>query len=207
MNKNVYVFLAAALILVAGGLYHRYRVNSADERGATQLMRLLEDSATNKRIPKRFLKHNKEINARDNAGQTALFYAVRHGVEKEGVRQLIAAGSDVQLTDNKDQTVLMEALRKEASMDVITELLRHGVPVNAQDNEGNTALLIASENGKAELVKVLLRAGADPDIANQAGKKAVDLIKKNKNFSADEKNLYHQAMLVISIIGPRPHKE
>ena len=206
MNKNVYVFLAAALILVAGGLYHRYRVNGTDERGATQLMRLLENPETNTHIPKRFLKHSDEINVRDNAGQTALFYAVRHGVAQEGVRQLIEAGADIQITDNNDRTVLMEALRQNASMEVIAELLHRGVPVNAQDDAGNTALLLAAENGQPELVKALLRAGADPDVANQAGKKPMDLVKKNKNFSNEDKTLYHQAMLVISIIGPRTAK-
>ncbi len=206
MNKNLYVFLAAAIILVAGGLYHRHRINGADERGATQLMRLLENP-DNKRIPKRFLKHNKEINVRDNAGQTALFYAVRHKAEREIVRQLVEAGADIQITDNNDRTVLMEALQHKASMEVILELLNHGASVNAQDDKGDTVLLMAAERGSPELVKVLLRAGADPDIANQAGKKAADLVKKNKNFSEQEKNLYHQAMLVISIIGPRVYKE
>ena len=205
MNKHITIVLIAVIIILAGGLYHRYRVNAADERGATQLMRLLERPGE-KRIPKRFLKNNKEINAQDKAGQTALFYAVRNEADRELVRRLLEAGSDVTLTDNNDQTVLMEALRQNSSLGVVMELLHHGVPVNAQDNEGNTALLIAVETGRPETVKALLRAGADPEIANQAGQLAPLLVMQNKNFSDEEKNLYHQAMLVISIIGPRPRQ-
>src|SRR5215471_1711917 len=76
-----------------------------------------------------------------------------------------------------------------ALMDV---LLQHGADVNAQvtgtktysmriarspsTNEGMTALHIAAQAGRADLVRHLLEKGANPEIADSNGHKAIDLV-------------------------------
>ena len=45
----------------------------------------------------------------------------------------------------------------------VKALLAKGANVNAADEEGHTALIFAAFNGRAETVKLLLAAGADPN--------------------------------------------
>jgi ankyrin repeat protein len=76
-----------------------------------------------------------------------------------------------------------------ALMDV---LIQHGADVNAQvtgtktysmrnarspsTNEGMTALHVAAQTGRADLVRYLLEKGANPEIADSNGRKAIDLV-------------------------------
>jgi ankyrin repeat protein len=71
-------------------------------------------------------------------------------------------------------------------------LLQHGADVNAQvtgtktysmriarspsANEGMTALHVAAQSGRTDLVRYLLEKGANPEIADSNGRKAVDLV-------------------------------
>jgi uncharacterized protein len=77
------------------------------------------------------------------------------------------------------------------NMAIMELLLQHGANVNDQvtgtrtysmrvtrapsANEGRTALHIAAMEGKADLVKYLLGKGANPEITDAGGKKAIDL--------------------------------
>jgi len=71
-------------------------------------------------------------------------------------------------------------------------LLQHGANVNAQvsgtktysmrnartpsTNEGMTALHVAAQAGRTDLVRYLLEKGANPEIVDSNGKKAIDLV-------------------------------
>ena len=71
-------------------------------------------------------------------------------------------------------------------------LLQHGADVNAQvtgtktysmriarspsTNEGMTALHVAAQTGRVDLVRYLLENGANPDLTDSNGRKAIDLI-------------------------------
>ena len=48
------------------------------------------------------------------------------------------------------------------------------IDLNYPDDNGNTPLMTASLNGKPEVVRVLLAAGADKDLRNNDGKTALD---------------------------------
>src|SRR5207248_1992646 len=48
----------------------------------------------------------------------------------------------------------------------VEELLESGLPADTQDVAGSTLLLIAAEDGKTRIVKVLLNRGANPNVRN-----------------------------------------
>ena len=59
------------------------------------------------------------------------------------------------------------------------------IDLNHPDNEGWTPLMRASYQGKPEVVRVLLAAGADKDLRNNDGKTALDwAIERNKDACA-----------------------
>ena len=97
----------------------------------------------------------------------------------------------------------MVAVRNNPSLEILEELLVKGAPVNVMDKRGNTALLEAAEHGTPGMMKLLLRAGANPAMKNADGKTVAELMAKNERFSEQEKNDYRQALLVLSILGPR----
>ena len=59
------------------------------------------------------------------------------------------------------------------------------IDLTRPDIRGNTPLMIASLNGRTEVVRVLLAAGADKDLRNNYGKTALDYaIERKKDACA-----------------------
>lgn len=57
--------------------------------------------------------------------------------------------------------------------DIAQLLIAAGADVNAVNRDGDTALILASRNGHARVVHILLRSGALPGIENRWGKTAL----------------------------------
>lgn len=49
------------------------------------------------------------------------------------------------------------------------EFLERGVPVDVQDLDGNSLLMLAAYHGQSRTVRMLLAAGADPNLCNARG--------------------------------------
>lgn len=203
MNKNWIVLIGIILLIFGGGFFYRYKINGADERGATKLMRSFEEEVDQQKVL-RLIRHTDNINERDKAGRTALFYAVQNGADEKLIDNLLRLGADVTITDKTGQTVLITAARYSTDTVLLSQLLEAGAPINAADNDGYTALTVAARYNMPAVVKKLLRAGADPDIRTHEGKKAEQLLRENEKFSEEEKADFALALKVLSIIGPHP---
>ncbi len=197
MSTVLTALLVAALL--AGGLYLRYHNKDTDSRGATRLMRSIENHAEMQDTLK-LIEKSKDINVRDKSGQTALFYAARSAQDPQVVRDLLEAGANLHIADDNGQTALMVAARYNPSPAVLEEFTKNGAHVNAADNEGNTALLLAAQYNTPAVIRALLRAKADPDLAGPEGKTAADALAENSQLSDQDKTDYRQAMLVLSIL-------
>ncbi|MGN0016526.1 MAG: ankyrin repeat domain-containing protein [Candidatus Avelusimicrobium sp.] len=199
--KKYAVFIGIAVLLLGAVAFYRYHGRDVDERGATLLMRSLEsrDDLTKTR---RFIKRADDINARDKAGRTALFYAARYAADAIAIQHLLEAGAEPNLADKQGHTALMKAAEENPSPAVAEALLLGGAKINAADGTGETALTLAARNNKAAVIKILLRAGADPDVKTRDGKTVAELLAENEKLSEEEKTDYRQAMLVLSILRP-----
>lgn len=197
MSTILTTLLVAALL--AGGLYLRYHQKDTDSRGATRLMRSIENHAEMQDTLK-LIEKSEDINMRDKSGQTALFYAARSAQDPQVVRDLLEAGANLHIADENGQTALMVAARYNPSADVLEEFTKNGAHVNVSDNEGNTPLLLAAQYNTPEVIRALLRAKADPGITGPEGKTVAEALTENTHLTDQEKTDYRQAMLVLSIL-------
>ncbi|MGW7067122.1 ankyrin repeat domain-containing protein [Streptomyces sp. NPDC054855] len=106
---------------------------------------------------------------RDRLGRTAAHYAVVDG-NAARLRALLAGGADPEAVDACGWTPLHFAAQAQdpAAAEV---LLAAGASVDAVDRQGNTPLWKAVFNSRGEgaTIRVLVEAGADPDLVNVHG--------------------------------------
>ena len=103
------------------------------------------------------LEAGAEVDARDDWGRTALFYAP---VLSEEFGALLRDGANVHARDAEGNTILMRRVAKSASLPEVEELLRLGIDPGVQDEDGETALSMAVGLGLVRVVERLRsRAG------------------------------------------------
>ena len=111
----------------------------------------------------------------DRAGRTELHYAA---LEDDLTRAmaLITAGADLDDSDREGFSPLHFAAQQHA-VAVARLLIESGAKVDPVNKHGNTPLWTAVFNtkGGSELVKLLRKAGADPNHANAAGRTPAQL--------------------------------
>ena len=115
--------------------------------------------------------------AAGSQGRTPLAQAVTFGYP-DIVQAVIGAGASANMTESSGINLLHWAAIANRP-EVIPALYMAGVPVNGQDEFGFTPLMYAAtiDFGDTELVKTLLRAGADPKIRNADGRTAPEQAK------------------------------
>ena len=165
-------------------------VNARDQNGATALMKAVEKR--DPEIVKVLMKANPEVNIQDKYGNTALLEAVKGG-DIQVAKELIKAGAEVNIQDNYGNTALLEAV-KGRDIQVAKELINAGayndlaliraseqgyieiveklivakhINLNAEDEYGNTALMCAAKEGRIDIAKDLIAAGANVDAKNK----------------------------------------
>jgi hypothetical protein len=90
--------------------------------------------------------------------------------------KLIGVGADTDFQCQKRHPVgdLMTRLARQENLDLLRDFLGVGVAVDQLNSRNTTALAEAAADGKIQSVKVLLAAGANPDVHNEAGVKLID---------------------------------
>ncbi|MBM1173641.1 ankyrin repeat domain-containing protein [Microvirga arabica] len=113
------------------------------------------------------LSRGADIDARDEAGRTALLIAT-HGNRIEAARALIEAGADVNAKDRINDSPYLYAGAR-GHLEILTMTLAHGADLRSTNRYGGTALIPASERGHVDTVRVLIEAGVDVDHVNNLG--------------------------------------
>jgi len=127
--------------------------------------------AGHKDVTELLLTHGAHVNARDNAGDTPLYWAAENAFPPEAENKanikdvaelLLAKGADVNAKDKAGATPLHNAARM-GWKEMADLLLTHGARINAKDNEGFTPLHRAVASGNKYLLELLLDHGAEID--------------------------------------------
>jgi ankyrin repeat protein len=120
-------------------------------------------------VAKLLISYGADVNARDGAGKTPIFYATENGNLKIA-RLLLTNKANV-----KDYPELLNIAVKRKRREIIEVLLQHGADVNTIDELGRTALHFTAlgingeffgfrypdDNVKVEIAKLLLSSGAN----------------------------------------------
>ena len=159
----------------------------------------LDDAAAVERL----LQRGFDANSVDEAGQGALFLAMREGAFKVAATLLKSPGLKVDQANSAGETALMMAalrghgewlpqlVAQGAAIErdgwtplhyaatgpepaTVAWLLERGARVDSRSPNGTTPLMMAARYGSEASVDLLLRHGADPKLKNQLGIMAAD---------------------------------
>lgn len=116
---------------------------------------------------KNLIKQGINANAKDDAGNTALFYAVRSN-NYETIEFLIDAGAKTEIfNDNGNSPLTMAVVM--GNMDAVKALLTNGANPNFKNDLNETALHAAVWHSSSEYVSMLVSYGADVNATTKSG--------------------------------------
>lgn len=179
---------SASLLLKAGT-----DINARDNKGKTALMHAATDSWEPAMLDF-LLRSGADVDTRDREGQTALMHAAAKSAEPARLTLLLQAGADTNARDNGEMTPLLHAAKG-------SHVLRHCIWMldveAARQVMGEERMRMGAESTlksdlrhtrRADLVELLLQAGADVHAANTEGETALLLAlsgdERSKSFEA-----------------------
>jgi ankyrin repeat protein len=137
-------------------LKHGADVNARDSEHNETLL-ILAAKFANVVMTRLLLNAKAEVNARDDSGRTALFFAP---VSSEVFKDLLEAGANVQARDNEGNTILLRKVSESPSLGEVEKLLALGIDPSLRNAEGEMALDIAESLGLVKIVERLRSATA-----------------------------------------------
>jgi hypothetical protein len=131
-----------------------------------------------------FLAAGFSPDTRNKAGVPLLHIAARNG-NHDVLQYLVSAGAqlDLQADDRGTSALIDAAMAKKHGL--VKDLVAAGADLNIKSKDGQTALILAVGSSEKEIVEMLLKAGADPDISDSLGVSA-------RNYAA----LFHKEEII-----------
>ncbi|AAV50367.1 ankyrin containing protein [Acanthamoeba polyphaga mimivirus] len=134
----------------------------------------LSSEITSTKHIKILLKKGAKTNIESNDRKTPLMLLCKNCqqyLENEAVDVLIKYGkANINYQNSIGETALIYLCRISFMSESVQFLLEKGANPNIQDNSGNTALHYAVKRHEFEMVEILLRYNASPEIINKKGK-------------------------------------
>lgn len=135
----------------------------------------------------RMLAHwNADVNATDSTGFSALIFAASNG-SVDAVHALIDANANINAQPPGSQMTALFLAAGNGQAEVVNALARRGAHLHADAGRGLSALMIAALNNHPEVVAVLRDAGADIDshLAVAMNLRCADLVAVLLRFGAN----------------------
>ena len=141
----------------------------------------------NKEATKEALKKSFEFNKLDEYGRTILYDLIVKGYD-EIVKIIICSLDNViNVKDKEGKTPLHFAVIHFKFL-IAKSLIENGAEIDSKDINGNTPLCeaIFYSEGKSEIITLLVKNGANPDIENNYGISPRELSETISNFDVSE---------------------
>jgi ankyrin repeat protein len=126
------------------------------------------------------------INYADRDKRTAIFFAILTK-STELVAQLLKSKPDLNIKDYKGWYPLHFAAQAYLT-DITNLLIEHGAALEVKDDYGNTPLWRAtySSDGRGEMIRLLLKKGANPENENNYGINPLKLASAIANYNVSQ---------------------
>src|SRR5215831_982749 len=135
--------------------------NARDSRETTLLMHAA--AVGSPEMVKLLLDSGADVNAKNPLGNTALNLSAD---QPEKVSLLVAKGADVNTATKLGRTALLIAAHCDGCSSTVKLLLDKGADPKTKDGRNHTPVLEAAQVNDLDSVKILLTAGAEPDVAD-----------------------------------------
>lgn len=155
--------------------------------GMSEMEQNLIMGAYNGDVPKLkvLIAKGADVNTRDQKKRTPLIFAATNG-HTSTAAFLISQGAEVNAKDSGGRTALLYASKRSFN-ETAALLLDQGADVNVQSKKKKiTALMLAAVWDNEELVQMLLKHGADPQLTDIFGRTAKILAEKKGNAAMVE---------------------
>ncbi len=162
------LMLARSLKMARLLFAHGAKISTKDADGGTVLHYAVTREAALELIPF-FVSHGADINARGWEDETPLFAAISYFNETE------PSQTEPVLTGQTDSPSVPSPSGRSMAQQVIELMAKSGADLNTPDVHGYTPLMQCTAAGSTELVELLLQLGADRNIRNKDGRRAVDI--------------------------------
>lgn len=168
---------------------------------STSLIELAIESNSEKCLAVLFDHLNGDINKiSETTGYTPLGIASILG-KIECINVIIKYGAQINLRDKYGRTALHHIIRENTNIDCAITLINAGININAKikNNNGNkfTALHIACVFGEYNIIKLLLKHGADKTLKTKSGLSALDIAINNKMVDHSIEKVYSKIMDIL----------
>ncbi|MCL2001696.1 MAG: ankyrin repeat domain-containing protein, partial [Planctomycetes bacterium] len=160
-------------------------LEARNEYGETPLLVAIEYNE-NSRAAAVLMKSGADLDAKDGNGETALITAAKNRKDTDVLLMLLEAGADVNETNEDGDTALHYAAYWNNNPEVVKTLIEHGADVDGKGEYERTPLMRAVAGSEAGNIIALLDAGADADLEDEDGKKAIDHTPSEMPSWADE---------------------
>src|SRR5262249_17518443 len=144
-----------------------------DRDGTTALMKVIQKERPG--LALLLLEHNADTTAQTKRQVTAIMYAAANN-QASLIGPLIAKGADINARNDQGEKTLVWAtgdVDRISKPEVVGALLKNGAHINAVDNNAWSALMFAAAQGEADVVRILMSRGADPNLRSKEGETAL----------------------------------
>lgn len=117
----------------------------------------------------KFLCINANLNSRTLSNETPLMVALKNRNERIA-DLLLAVHPELNVKESESGWNELIAASYRGYTKIVEKLLEKKVNLNEQDNDGGTAMWNAASNGYTEIVKLIVKAGADKEIRDKKNK-------------------------------------
>jgi len=127
---------------------------------------------------KQHIKKGADLNDETESGESALATALRNHCDDELIVLLIDNGADIYDFDNEGVSIFDMAITYN-SIFLVNYIINSGIDVNVTHRKsGFTPLMCAACYGRTEIIKILLKEGANKEMKESKGFNATDFARK-----------------------------